>query len=112
MPEPTKKRGRQPDANSKSGKIRELLKTDMSVGDIAKKLGCTPALVYNVKARAAGGGAKKRGPGRPPKATSGPSPSLNSIAGILDMVKNSERERTQLRGAIERIQSLVADALA
>ena len=112
MPENTKKRGRQPDANSKSGQIRELLKTDMSVGDIAKKLGCTPALVYNVKARAAGGGAKKRGPGRPPKAKANPTPSgLDGIAGILDAVKNSERERTQLRGALEKIQAILADAL-
>lgn len=112
MPENTKKRGRQPDANSKSGQIRELLKTDMSVGDIAKKLGCTPALVYNVKARAAGGGKRKRGPGRPPKAKTTATPSgLDGIAGILDAVKNSERERTQLRGALEKIQAILADAL-
>ena len=111
MAEP-KKRGRQPDANSKSGKIRELLKTSMSVSDIAKKVGATPALVYNVKARAAGGGASKRGPGRPRKATTGASPSLNGIAGILDMVKNSDRERAQLRGALEKIQAVIADVLA
>jgi len=104
------RRGRQPDANSKSGQIRELLKTGMAASDIAKKLRCTPALVYNVKARA-GGGVAKRGPGRPTKATSGAGPSLNGIAGILDMVKNSERERTQLRAALERIQTVLAAAL-
>ena len=102
-------RGRKPDANSKSGQIRELLKTDMSVSDIAKKLGCTPALVYNVKARAAGGGVKKRGPGRPPKAAN---TGIDGLSGILDAVKNSERERTQLRGALARIQTILADALA
>ena len=113
MPATNKKRGRQPDANSKSGQIRELLKTGMSVGDIAKKIGCTPALVYNVKARVAGGGAKKRGPGRPPKARTTAAPSgLDGIAGILDAVKNSERERAQLRGALEKIQAILADALA
>ncbi len=113
MTEP-KKRGRQPDANSKSGKIRELLTTDMSVGDIAKKLGCTPALVYNVKARLAGGGQKKRGPGRPPKAkASAPaSTSMDGLAGILAAVKNAEVERVQLRSTLEKIQSILADALA
>jgi hypothetical protein len=114
MTEP-KKRGRQPDANSTSGKIRELLKTDMSVGDIAKKLGCTPALVYNVKARAAGGGKKKRGPGRPAKAkatASSGGANLDGIAGILDAVKAAERERTQMRAALEKIGTILSDVLA
>lgn len=57
------KRGRKPDASSKSGKIRALLASGMSAAEIAKKVGCTPALVYNVKAKA--GGAKKRGAGAP-----------------------------------------------
>ncbi len=107
-----KKRGRQLDANSTSGKIRELLKTDMSVGDIAKKLGCTPALVYNVKARAAGGGAKKRGPGRPPKAKTPAGQSFDGLAGILEAVQGGERERARLRAALEKIQAVLADALA
>ncbi len=107
----TKKRGRKPDANSKSGKIRVLLASGMGAGDIAKKVGCTPALVYNVKARMSGG-APKRGPGRPRKAASTSNAGLGGLAGILDMVKNGERERAQLRAAIERIQSLVRDALA
>ncbi|MFY9342598.1 MAG: hypothetical protein WAT39_08915 [Planctomycetota bacterium] len=102
----TKRRGRQPDANSKSGKIRELLKTNMSAGEIAKKLGCTPALVYNVKARM--GGAKRRGPGRRKAGASG----LDSIASILDAVKQSDRERATLRAALERIQAVISDALA
>ncbi len=109
MPE-QKKRGRQPDANSKSGQIRELLKTGMSAGDIAKKLGCTPALVYNVKARLSGG-AKKRGPGRPPKAASAPA-SHDGLAGILEAVKGSENERLRLRAALEKIQAVLSAALA
>lgn len=112
MPETQKKRGRQPDANSTSGKIRELLKTDMSVSEIAKKLGCTPALVYNVKARAAGGGAKKRGPGRPPKAKTAAGQSFDGLAGILEAVQGGERERARLRAALEKIQAVLADALA
>lgn len=80
----------------------------MSVSDIAKKLGCTPALVYNVKARVAG---KKKGrPGRPAKGKA--AAGLDGLSGILEMVKNSERERAQLRGALEKIQSILADALA
>src|SRR5262245_16990801 len=70
MPNIRKNRGRTLDASSKSGQIRGLLKTGMKPMDIAKKLSCTPALVYNVKARVAGGPAK-RGPGRPPNAKSG-----------------------------------------
>ena len=113
MSEAKKKRGRQPDASSKSGQIRELLGTGMAVGEIAKKVGCTPALVYNVKARAAGGGAKKRGPGRPPKAQAKAtaSGSFDGLAGILDAVKGAERERAQLRAALEKIQAVIADAL-
>lgn len=113
MSEAKKKRGRQPDASSKSGQIRELLKTDMTVGEIAKKIGCTPALVYNVKARMSGGGRKKRGPGRPPKAQGKASAaaSFDGLAGILDAVKGAERERAQLRTALEKIQAVIADAL-
>jgi len=107
------RRGRQPDASSKSGQIRELLKTGMSATDIAKKVKCTPALVYNVKARMGGGGgsapAAKRGPGRPPKASLA---SLDGIEGILATVRNADRERAQLRGALEKIQTLIADVLA
>lgn len=102
----TKKRGRRPDANSKSGKIRELLKSGMAPSEIAKKVGCTPALVYNVKARA--GGAKK--PARAGRAAASAT-GFDGIAGILDAVKNSEHERAALRSALERIQAVIADAL-
>lgn len=109
-------RGRQPDANSKSGQIRELLKSGMAPMDIAKKVKCTPALVYNVKARLGGGGGSapaKRGPGRPPKsASSGGGSSMDGLAGILDMVKNSDRERAALRTALEKIQAVIEGVLA
>jgi hypothetical protein len=101
-----RKRGRQPDASSKSGKIRELLKTKLGVTEIAKKVGCTPALVYNVKARMANG--PKRGPSRAVKSTG----SRDGLAGILEAVKSSERERAQLRTALERLQAVIEDALA
>lgn len=110
------KRGRQPDANSKSGQIRELLSSGMSAGDIAQKVGCTPALVYNVKARMAGG-TKKRGTGRPPKASSAPSMAssmakVDGLAGILSAVQGAERERVKLRGALEKIQAVLRDVMA
>ena len=50
-----------------------------------------------------------RGPGRPRDAAASASANLN---GILAAAKNSERERTQMRAALERIQAVVADALA
>ena len=108
------KPGRKADASSKSGQVRALLGSGMSAAEIAKKVGCTTGLVYNVKSTA--GMASKtgmrstRGPGRPRKV---PAPaSLNGLDGILAAVKSSERDRTQMRAALERIQAVVADALA
>lgn len=110
-----KSRGRQPDANSMSGKIRELLQTtDMTVGEIAAKLGCTPALAYNVKARMANGGQKRRGPGRPPKITTvakAAAPQSGGLEGIFAAVQKAERERTQLRAVLTKIQAVIADVL-
>lgn len=102
----TARRGRRPDASSKSGQIRALLQTGMSATDIAKKVKCTPALVYNVKARL-GGATKRRGPGRPSKSAA----TIDGLSGILDAVRNAERERASLRTALERLQTIVADAL-
>ena len=93
-------------ASSKSGQVRALLKTGMSAADIAKKVGCTTGLVYNLKSTGGGG---KRGPGRPRQTT--PGATLDGIAGIVAVVKNSEMQRSQMRGALERIQAIIADAL-
>lgn len=107
------KRGRPANASSKSGQIRELLTTGMSAADIAKKVGCTTALVYNVKSasggKSAGGTKAKRGPGRPRKVdvTSG----LDGIADIVAAVQSGERERGKMRTALERIQGIIADAI-
>ena len=106
------KRGRQFDPNSKSGQIRALLASGMSANDIAKKVGCKPALVYNVKAKA--GGAKKRGPGRPAKTTKAPShtSAAAGLDGILAAVRGAEQERMRLRAALEKIHAVLADVLA
>lgn len=104
--------GRKPDANSTSGKIRTMLDSGMEPGEIAKKLGCTPSLIYNVKARMAGGGKKaKRGPGRPPK-SSAPAAAMDGLAGIVDMVKKSEAERERLHGALTKMAAILREALA
>ena len=104
-------RGRQVDPNSKSGKIRALVASGMSVADIVKKLGCRPALVYNVKSRM-GSGTKKRGPGRPPKATAMAALSMDGFAGILIAVQNAERDRVRMRAALEKIQAVLRNAFA
>jgi hypothetical protein len=107
-----KTRGRKPDANSTSGKIRTLLASGMEPGEIAKKLGCTPSLIYNVKARMAGGGNKaKRGPGRPPK-SSAPAAAVDGLAGIVDMVRKSEAERARLHAALTKMAAILREALA
>jgi transposase len=103
--------GRKPDANSKSGQIRALLGSGMSTADIAKKVGCTTALVYNVKSAAGGSGKRspgRRGPGRPRRTAAAGFDGLNDI---LAAVQQGEKQRTQMRAALERIQALVSDAL-
>jgi transposase-like protein len=92
---------------SKSEQVRELLRTGLSAADIAKKVGCTRGLVYTVKSTS--GKATKRGPGRPRKA--GARANVGGLEGILAAVKDSDRERAQMRMALERIQAVVADAL-
>jgi hypothetical protein len=76
-------------------------------------VGCTVGLVYNVKSTMGKtAGAPRRGPGRPRKNASATSTaSLDGIAGILDVVKNAERQRSQMRAALEKIQGVIADAL-
>lgn len=99
--------GRKPDSNSKSGQIRALLGTGMSVADIAKKVACSPNLVYNV--RSATGQAGKRGPSRLQQA---PSAGRDDPIGILAAVQRSERERMQMRAALEKIGSIIRETLA
>ena len=98
--------GRPVDASSKSGRIRALLGSGMSVAEIAKKVGCSVQLVHNVKS--ASGKRARRGPGRPRKNTSA---GIDGLEGILAAVKSADRERSQMRGALERIQGIIGNVL-
>ena len=103
------KAGPKASGSSKSDQVRALLATGMDAPSIAMKVGCTTGLVYVVKSHMGRGRAGKRGPGRPPKAAA---PSMDGLEGILAAVKNADRERVQMRGALERIQAVIADVLA
>jgi hypothetical protein len=109
----TKKRGRKSDPSSTSGKIRDLLKQGMKPMDIARRLKCAPPLVYNVRTRLASGPKKKVATkakvGRPAKPAAS---NLGDLGGILAAVQGNEKDRQQMRKALERIQAVVADALA
>ena len=98
------KAGPKASGSSKSDQVRALLATGMSAADIAKKVGCSTPLVYTIKSSM--GRAGKRGPGRPRKNAAS---SMDGLEAILAHVKNSERERSQMRGALERIQAVIAD---
>jgi hypothetical protein len=102
-------RGRKPDASSKSGQVRELLKSGMAPMDIAKKVGCTPGLVYNVKSSLSGGSKKA---GRPKKTAL---PVANGFAGldsIIHAVRTTQADLGRYRTALERIGSMLSEVLA
>ena len=102
-------RGRKPDASSKSGQVRELLKSGLTPMEIAKKVGCTPALVYGIKSGLAGG---SKTAGRPRKNLL---PATNGVSGldsILAAVRNTEANLGRFRTVLERIGSMVSEVLA
>ena len=116
-----KRRGRKTDPSSKSGKIRGLLSSGLTAADIAKKVGCTVALVYNIKSKDAGGGTAKakakakagRKPGRKlGRKAAAPSIGGSDLGAILTAVKNAEIERLQMRAALEKISAVINHALA
>lgn len=62
-------------------------------------------------AAVASGAAPKRGPGRPPKSASAIAFD-GTLEGIVNAVKGSEQAKNRYRQALERIQAILADALA
>jgi len=100
-------RGRPLESGSKSGQVRALLQSGMSAAEIAKKVGCTVALVYNVKSSSKSSGtATKRGPGRPKKEAS--VGSMDSLSSIVDAVRASSRDTERMRRALEQIRTIIA----
>jgi hypothetical protein len=77
--------------------------------DIAKKLKCTPPLVYNVRSRMAGGSKKKRVKtvgGRHAVDKSG------DLEAVLIAVRNAEQQRARMVRALKRIDAIVRKSLA
>jgi transposase len=100
-----------PRADSKSAQVRALLATGMDAAAIAKKVGCSTNLVYVVKSTTGANGKRATNRRAPSRQRIG-SKNLNGIDGILAVVQGAERERAQLRAALEKIQAVLADALA
>lgn len=62
---------------------------------------------------AAAGQPVKRGPGRPPKAKAASFAGFDgTLEGIVAAVKGSEQAKARYRAALEKIQGILADALA
>lgn len=79
----------------------------------AAKAAAAPAAA---SAPAVAGAPVKRGPGRPPKssyAVAAPAKmDLSSLDGIINAVRSSEAAKARYRTALERIQSILGDALS
>lgn len=111
------RRGRPRDDSSKSGQVRELLKTGMHPAEIAAKVGCTVGLVYNVRLRSerrtrpAPSHAPKAAaaPSRPSKATA--APSLDGLASVLEAIQDSQREGARMRAVLERLRTMLQGVL-
>ena len=74
------------------------------------KRGKGKAAKAKAKAKAVKATPAKRGPGRPRKNAA---PVLDgSLESIVAAVKTSERDKARYRGALEKIQAILADALA
>jgi hypothetical protein len=94
--------------DSKSGQIRELLKSGKTAAEIAKAVGCTVGLVYNVKSSMSKGTGQpaKRGPGRPRKVAAAPS-NTAGLDGVIASLKDGERERERLMRALQQIRGIL-----
>ena len=83
----------------------------MTAKEIAKKVGCTIALVYNIKSKSTGSPKViKAAPSRKSKLSV--KSTTGDLSSILTAVKNAEDERIQLRAALEQISAIIEQALA
>lgn len=94
--------------DSKSGQIRELLKSGKTAAEIAKQVGCTVGLVYNVKSSMSKGAGQpaKRGPGRPRKVVAATTATAG-LEGVIASLKDGERERERLMRALQQIRGIL-----
>jgi len=90
---------------SKSSQVRELLGSGLSAADIAKKVGCTVGLVYNVKSK---GGGERRGAGRPPKSRAAVA---NDLDAFVSSIRHAEKERERLRATLQRVAAVLSEVL-
>jgi hypothetical protein len=80
---------------------------------VAKAAKAAKAAAPAVAAPVAAGMPVKRGPGRPRKhPLPVAAPNFGSLDGIIAAVKSSEQAKARYRSALERIQAILADALA
>jgi len=94
---------------SKSSKVRELLSLGAPASDIAKQVGCTLGLVYNVKARMSSGSAKRK-PGRPAN-SAGTATVTTDLDTLVDTLRRSQEEHDQLRATMQRLATLISEVL-
>jgi hypothetical protein len=73
--------------------------------EIAKKVGCTPGLVYVIKSKAGGAKAPGRPRKNPPPASSSPS----GLDAFISVMRNSEAQRDRYRGALQKVQGLMQE---
>lgn len=82
-------------------------------GKAARAKAGKAAKAAKVASPAVAGAPVKRGPGRPRKVVAAAAPSFDgTIEGIVAAVKGSEQAKARYRGALEKIQSILADVLA
>lgn len=94
---------------SKSSKVRELLSLGAPASDIAKQVGCTLGLVYNVKARMSSGSAKRK-PGRPTKSAS-TGTGTTDLNTFIETLRRNQEEHDQLRATMQRLVTLISEVL-
>jgi transposase-like protein len=96
-------RGRKRNPNSKSARVRELLGGGMTAAEIAKTVGVSTGLVYSLKGR---GASRKERPAPRQNADK-----ADGLENIVASIREGQREREQLRRALEQIRTLIDQAL-
>jgi len=91
---------------AKSAQVRDLLGRGLAAADIAKRVGCTVGLVYNIRSRMGRAKPRTAARGRPAR-----NAQSNGLDGIIESVRRTEQERRQLRAKLDAVAKIVADVL-